>query len=173
MGWLLILLATALVAFFVVKTMKAATMKQQSQNRQLQQEARDNSPVESETQTSARLSNESAGSAGAGAGAGAADADASTSAVMGAAAVAGAAGIAAGASAAVSSTGANSQGINSGNTGADVVEMMKILNLAESDASRLNISRDAFVALRQSDAAAMPDAATVDDVASRLRKMLA
>ena len=59
-----------------------------------------------------------------------------------------------------------------GNSAKDIVEMIKILNLAESDASRLNISREAFVALRQEDAANMPSAAIVDDVASRLRKML-
>jgi len=63
-----------------------------------------------------------------------------------------------------------SSAINSSDTAQDVSEMMKILNLAGADASRLGISADQLMALRQGAPAANCD---LDDVASRLRKMLA
>ena len=52
MWWLFVLLVTALVAFFVVKTMKATALKQQAQNRQLQQNALDDASAESQTLSS-------------------------------------------------------------------------------------------------------------------------
>ena len=164
MGWLLVLLATAAVAFFVVKTMKAATVKQQAQDRELQRDVLDNasvgaqSPSSDEKPSAGAAISALAGGVGAG-GTGNAGSTADTRD-----------GSDSGSSGETGNTGSVS---NTGDTAKEIVEMIKILNLAESDAGRLNISREAFVALRQTDAANMPDAATVDAVASRLRKMLA
>jgi len=57
-----------------------------------------------------------------------------------------------------------------GEARANVREMMKILNLRESDASRLDISKDDFARLWQGDGAAADS--LVDDVSARLRRML-
>lgn len=59
----------------------------------------------------------------------------------------------------------------------DIREMIKVLNLTDSDSPRLGISPEEFNALRnqenaQSTDLPLPDARTQSDVADRLRKML-
>ena len=72
-----------------------------------------------------------------------------------------------------STTSAADSRLASGDTLTDVREMIKILNLDGPDAARLQIQRDQLVALRKGDADGVPDAATLDSVASKLREMLA
>ncbi len=60
----------------------------------------------------------------------------------------------------------------------EIQEMIKILNLAEADSVRLEISAEQFNALRTEDSAsidktAMPSRDTQSDIADRLRRMLA
>lgn len=58
----------------------------------------------------------------------------------------------------------------------DIREMIKTLNLTESDAPRLGISEEQFSSLRQSaneaHSSTLPDTDTCQDVADRLRRML-
>jgi len=177
MWWLLVLLITALIAFFAVKSITASTVKKQLQNKLLGQEALDSTVAGSETTSSEQPTADAGNVTGAGSeitGTASAAADASgTSGVAGAASMAAAAGGAASANNGRSSSGLGANAVDTGNAATDIAEMMKILNLAESDASRLDISKAEFEALRQADAAAIPDAAKIDNVASRLRKMLA
>lgn len=63
--------------------------------------------------------------------------------------------------------------LNSEDSLHDIREMIKILNLAESDASRLGISATAFAALRGTGNANDLPTDSLDSVADRLRKMLA
>jgi hypothetical protein len=76
----------------------------------------------------------------------------------------------------------DSSGITSGDALHDIREMIKILNLAAPDAARLGISREEFAALRPGNTAGnvkpatsstMPSADKLDEVADRLRRMLA
>ena len=60
----------------------------------------------------------------------------------------------------------------------EIREMIKILNLAEADSGRLEISAEQFNALRTEDSAsigttAMPSRDAQSDIADRLRRMLA
>ena len=60
----------------------------------------------------------------------------------------------------------------------EIREMIKVLNLAEVDSVRLEISAEQFNALRAEDSAsvdtgAMPSRETQSDIADRLRRMLA
>lgn len=64
-------------------------------------------------------------------------------------------------------------GIDTGNTQNDVQEMIKILNLAPSDASRLSLSRDAFSTLLGGDSSKAPSADELSVAATKLRRMLA
>lgn len=64
-------------------------------------------------------------------------------------------------------------GVDTGNLQNDVQEMIKILNLAPSDAARISLSRDAFSALKAGDAANAPSADELTLAAAKLRKMLA
>ena len=64
-------------------------------------------------------------------------------------------------------------GVDTGNTRNDVQEMIKILNLAPSDASRLSLSRDAFSALLADDSSNAPSADELSVAATKLRRMLA
>lgn len=196
MWWLLGLLITALIAFFAVKAITASTVKKQLQSKLLGQEALDSTAARSETTSSEQPTANAGNVTGAGSeitdtASAAADASGTSGSpgssgtsgaagVAGVAAAAGAASIAAavGGAASANSGGGSSSGldantVNTGNAATDIAEMMKILNLAESDASRLDITRDEFEALRQADAAVIADAAKIDNVASRLRKMLA
>jgi hypothetical protein len=63
-------------------------------------------------------------------------------------------------------------GIDTGNTQNDVQEMIKILNLAPSDASRLSLSRDAFSALLGGDSSKAPSADELSVATTKLRRML-
>jgi redox-sensitive bicupin YhaK (pirin superfamily) len=63
--------------------------------------------------------------------------------------------------------------VDTGNMQNDVQEMIKILNLAPSDASRLSLSRDAFSALTGGDVAFAPSADELSVAATKLRRMLA
>jgi len=51
--------------------------------------------------------------------------------------------------------------------------MIKILNLDGPDAARLDISREELDALRKGAASGMPDASSLENVASKLRLMMA
>lgn len=64
-------------------------------------------------------------------------------------------------------------GVDTGDLQSDVQEMIKILNLAPSDASRLSLSREAFTALRSGDASNTPSADELGVSAAKLRHMLA
>lgn len=64
-------------------------------------------------------------------------------------------------------------GLNTGDMLHDVREMIKILNLAPSDASRLSISRDTFSALRGGDSGQAVSADELRVAAEKLRHMLA
>lgn len=198
MWWLLGLLITALIAFFAVKAITASTVKKQLQSKLLGQEALDSTAARSETTSSEQPTADAGNVTGAGSeitdtASAAADASgtsgtsgtpgssgtsgaagvAGVAAAAGAASIAAAVGGAASANSGGSSSGLDANTVNTGNAATDIAEMMKILNLAESDASRLDITRDEFEALRQADAAVIADAAKIDNVASRLRKMLA
>jgi len=63
--------------------------------------------------------------------------------------------------------------INTGNNLSDVREMIKILNLDGPDAARLDISREELDALRKGAASGTPDASSLENVASKLRLMMA
>lgn len=60
--------------------------------------------------------------------------------------------------------------LDKGDSRDNVREMMKILNLRDSDASRLDISREDFARLWQADASASDS--LVDDVSKRLKSMM-
>ena len=194
MLWLITLLVLAVAAFFVVKMMKSNTQKQQAEHDQLQRErlgsttgpqGSSSAPHESHAGTSPTDSTESSLSSTAATAAAAAGVTA-TAMAAGAAATSTApsgttpsgttptgtapTGTAAKGSAATS---ADDSRLASGDTLIDVREMIKILNLDGPDAARLQIQRDQLVALRKGDADGVPDAATLDAVASKLRQMLA
>lgn len=63
--------------------------------------------------------------------------------------------------------------LDTGDLQNDVQEMIKILNLAPSDASRLSISREAFSALLKGNTANAPSADQLSVAATKLRNMLA
>ncbi|MFT4729523.1 MAG: hypothetical protein ACI9UN_004041 [Granulosicoccus sp.] len=63
--------------------------------------------------------------------------------------------------------------VDTGDMQNDVREMIKILNLAPSDASRLSISREVFSALLTGDTAHAPSADQLNVAAAKLRHMLA
>ncbi len=150
MWWLVTLLIVAAIAFFAVKSMKAKTEQQQAEHDVVQQARLDASAAAQSAPAAPALAQ--------------ATADGGTSTVAAAASV----GLAATAAGAVSTA-----GISTDNTLSDVREMIKILNLDGPDAGRLQISREQMTALRTGEQAGLPDAATLDDVASRLRQMLA
>ena len=62
----------------------------------------------------------------------------------------------------------------SASTHEEIREMIKILNLTDSDSPRLGISSDEFNALRNADSSTsgLPDSSAQADVAERLRRML-
>lgn len=71
----------------------------------------------------------------------------------------------------------NSDQADSSSTLHDIREMIKTLNLTDSDSPRLGISSDEFNALRNhegpdSSTPSLPDSTTQADVAERLRRML-
>jgi len=113
---------------------------------------------------------------GAAAAAGTLAAGAAAAAVAAGAQAGGTSGATSGATARVS-TGSHSTGATNdatqlagGDKHGNVREMMKILNLRDTDASRLGISKDDFNRLWKGDASA--DAGLVDEVTDRLQRML-
>jgi hypothetical protein len=64
-------------------------------------------------------------------------------------------------------------GVDTGDMQNDVQEMIKILNLASSDASRLSMSREAFSALLKNDTAHGLSADQLSVAGTKLRHMLA
>ena len=63
--------------------------------------------------------------------------------------------------------------INSADPKEGIREMIKILNLAESDAGRLGISREEFNRMRHGDDDSQPSGESLTVIADRLRNMLA
>lgn len=63
--------------------------------------------------------------------------------------------------------------LDTGDLQNDVQEMIKILNLAPSDASRLSMSREAFSAVLNGSTANAPSADQLSVAATKLRHMLA
>ena len=151
MWWLVTLLVLALIAFFIVKMMKSKTLEQQSQHEQSQQERLAN--AEAAHQASAKNTPPS-----------------DSTLTSGSAEVSGLAGVASGAAVAATAVGSN---LSSGDTLADVREMIKILNLDRPDAGRLQISSEQLMAIRQGQTDKLPDADTVNMIAKKLRNMLA
>lgn len=177
--WLITLIILAIVAFFIVKYMKS-----QSQRASAEQERLGQSPgIEGALERERPDRVDSHGSAIGGANshpAGASTTNDASSASGSLGKMAGAGAIAAvSASATVSNvTGAaktsrTGLALDSGNVLEDVREMIKILNLAEPDARRLSITPEQLRALRNADVQGIPDTNALDDVAVRLRKMLA
>lgn len=64
-------------------------------------------------------------------------------------------------------------GLDTGDVRSDIREMIKILNLAPSDAARLSISRQAFTALSAGDDDHVQSTEEINAVADKLRHMLA
>ena len=174
MLWLITLLVLAVVAFYVVKMMKSNTQKQQAEHDQLQCQRLDSAAAPDGSTNATRDGH--ADTATTGVTESPLDTTAATAAAAaGVTATAMASDVAATGTAARTST-ATSAADNlpaSGDTLTDVREMIKILNLDGPDAARLQIQRDQLVALRKGDAGGVPDAATLDSVASKLREMLA
>jgi len=174
MMWLTTLIVLAIVAFMIVKYLKSKTEQQLAEHNQQQKQRLDASAAMNEAvvndSTASDASHVSDGSAG------------GTAATVAAATAAGAAAV--GSAVATSSSSSTSSsattgvavgdgGINSGDAVSDVREMIKILNLDGPDATRLQISREELTALRKGDSEGIPDAASLEQVASRLRAMLA
>lgn len=172
MWWLVTLLVLALLAFFIVKSMKASTQNRQVENNQLQNEAL--------TASSSAQAASTADSAEDSASSGSPSVAQQAGAV---AAVAATAGVAANAAANAGQTSdrgtsdsrasESNASVQTGDHLADVREMIKILNLDGPDASRLGISREELTALRKGQSAGTPDAASLENVATKLRQMMA
>lgn len=160
MWWLVTLLVLALIAFFVVKSMKAGTQNRQAEHDKLQNErlAASSSLQDTTSENIVESSNESANVA---------------QQAGSVAAVAATAGVAVQAAATAMQPTESGNSVHSGDTLSDVREMIKILNLDGPDAARLEISRDELSALRKGEAAGVPDASALDNLASKLRQMLA
>lgn len=198
MMWLVTLLILAIIAYFVVKSVSSNIRNRQAgsnssgtneiEHANAQQRAlADSGPAHDNGSTSA--SSESMTRQGAdaidGSNAGQSPTAASTSssrssATTGIAATAAGAAVAGAVASAVTGSSTEgstnhsaSGGINTGNTLGDVREMIKILNLDAPDASRLAIDREQLVALRKGDANGIPDASSLEEIAVRLRNMLA
>ena len=170
MLWLITLLVLAVVAFYVVKMMKSNTQKQQAEHDQLQRQRLDSAAAPDGSTNATRDGHADTTTTGV------TDSPLDTTAATAAAA----AGVTATAMAAKGTAARTSNATSaagnlpaSGDTLTDVREMIKILNLDGPDAARLQIQRDQLVALRKGDAGGVPDAATLDSVASKLREMLA
>ncbi|MFK7892490.1 MAG: hypothetical protein AB8B63_16850 [Granulosicoccus sp.] len=167
--WLAILLALAIIAFFIVKYMKGKGERQQDANDQLTDtSAGQNSLAQSTAEPSAiksGSSNPASGAKSAPAPAVQHQPDAAAQSLSTSTHTAVGVGTAA--------AGVASLALDSGNTLADVREMIKILNLAEPDASRLAISPEELRALRNADQSGAPSEQALTELAGRLRKMLA
>lgn len=158
--WFITLLVVALAAFLIVKAVKAQSeRKSADEDRQL---------PDSGLTGSLDHKSMDAGSTAASAAASAA----ATSATAGATAT--------GAAAAGSAATTGAADLSTGDQLHDIREMIKILNLAEPDAARLDITREQFAALRAAGAqngintaSSLPPDDKLADVAHRLRTMIA
>jgi hypothetical protein len=154
--WFITLLVVALAAFLIVKAVKAQSeRKSADEDRQL---------PDSGLTGSLDHKSMDAGSTAASA--------AATSATAGATAT--------GAAAAGSAATTGAADLSTGDQLHDIREMIKILNLAEPDAARLDITREQFAALRAAGAqngintaSSLPPDDKLADVAHRLRTMIA
>lgn len=165
MWWLFSLLIMALAAYFAIRAIKASTQKQQAEQERFH-EGRLNEPsTASNTETNSAESSPAHATAGPGS-------FSSTAPVAGAAAVSATVAVAA-TDAQQEPSDASGSTINTGDTLSDIQEMIKILNLDEPDAGRLHIERSELAALRRGETVGIPDTATLDIVASKLRNMLA
>ncbi|MFK7996761.1 MAG: hypothetical protein AB8B87_21675 [Granulosicoccus sp.] len=164
MWWLVTLLVLALVSFFFVKSMKASTERKQAEHNDLQRDAIEATSASQQ----APAAGDSTGSASS------AQAGAAATATAG---VAAAAGVAGAASSSIDSTpvpsGNSGTTVNTGDTLSDVREMIKILNLDGPDATRLELSREELTALRKGENSGIPDTPSLENVATKLRQMLA
>lgn len=165
--WLISLIILALLAFFIVKYITSQSERKRAEQERLVQTPgikgsldHQTAQAGSGTTTTASPSTESVSTT--------AGPAAHTTTAKGASATS--ASIAAVGAAAA---GASHLALDSGNTLEDVREMIKILNLAEPDATRLAITPEQLRALRNADTSAMPAEGVLDDLADRLRKMLA
>jgi hypothetical protein len=166
--WFITLLVLALAAFLIVKAVKAqSARKSADKDRQLP-----------DSGLTGRLDHKSmdAGSTTVSAAATTAATTAATSAATSATAGATATGAVAAGSAATTGTADES----TGDQLHDIREMIKILNLAEPDAARLDITPEQFAALRAAGAqngtntaSSLPSDDKLADVAHRLRTMIA
>lgn len=175
--WFITLIVLALAAFFIIKAAKAHASRQAEEQKSLEngqgaqiESNSENSPstIEGAPSAESPLADTSSAS----------QAPAAYSAVD--AATATMAGSAAALAANAASESARSSGsdnvqseLNTGDNMRDIQEMMKILNLAESDAGRLDLSREQFNALRKGDAQNSPSEDTLPELANRLRNMIA
>lgn len=136
-------------------------------------------PAELPSGTSGNLADGSgvAGSGSAANAVGSAASAGSSAVAAGAGAVAAVGATAAGAAnasanaAAGTSAGRASSAVNTGDELHDVHEMLKILNLRDSDASRLAIDKAQYNDIKAGNVSGLPDA-MIADVAGKLRKML-
>lgn len=140
--WFIILLVLAAVAYLIVKGVKAQTEKKQAEADRLAEGSGLEGSLSHDNGSRAENNNETT-----------APTNVSAASVAGVAAAAVA-------------------GLNSGNKLQDAQEMIKILNLAETDASRLSISKEQFGAIRQGAEDALPGPDQIDEVVAKLRNML-
>lgn len=172
--WFITLLVLALAAFFIVKIVTGKAKNQTAEQERLSQATEvssshkqaqaepsnsDNRSVDSNTVAEHNTDSAKVGSA------------AAVTAVAAAAVVADTTKGAI--SAATSAVSASSLGLNTGDVGHDVREMIKILNLSDTDAGRLAITKEQFSAIRQDNGSDMPAEGDLSSVADRLRHMLA
>lgn len=198
MMWLVTLLILAIIAYFVVKSVSSNIRNRQAgsnssgtneiDHANAQQHALansgstdDNGSASASSESMTRQGSNAIDSSGAGQSSTAASTSSSrSSATTGIAATAAGATVAGAVASAVAGSSAEGSthhsaggGISSGNTLSDVREMIKILNLDAPDASRLAIDREQLVALRKGDANGIPDASSLEEIAVKLRNMLA
>jgi transcription elongation factor len=168
--WLISLIILALLAFFIVKYITSQSERKRAEQERLGQSPGIEGSLDHQA-AQAGSSTTSAANSGIGSvdhteGAAARSTNAHGTSGQGAS-------VAAAGAAVTAAAGASHLALNSGNTLEDVREMIKILNLAEPDATRLSITAEQLRALRNADQSAMPSESVLDDLADRLRKMLA
>lgn len=174
MLWFITLLVLALAAFFIIKAFKSHSARQSAEDQRLREGSGLAGSLNHETHSSTASNTVSAVNTGASGTSGTSGTSGVSKPVAaGIAAVAGAAAVAVTAKGTSQTSTAQQDGLNTGDTSTDVQEMIKILNLAEPDAGRLNISRDQFNALRSGNSSAAPASDQLNDVAAKLRNMLA
>lgn len=168
--WFILLLVLALAAYLIVKAVKAQSVRKSTDHTPAALGREDTSALEASptASTAAPVSTVPVSAAPVSTPA------ASTAAAAGAMPVEPATSVAASDASTATAAG---DGIDTVDPLHDIREMIKMLNLAESDAPRLGISKEEFSSLRSSAGASddrpLPSDKVQSDVAARLRRMLA